>query len=170
MERFACSRVKDLSQFVLWVIAERGLDIHETECHLNLDKGGDVLKLTLTIIQEQEVEGEPLSSGVKKSFIVCGIAKVKESHPVIKYVFDKTNVMDVRHEKFKEWRIGKTSNQIKLGAKLFFNVRFLLLIDRHDIEDLDVPVRKVFALDELQLVTGVFQKLYKVCKQFFSFH
>ena len=46
MERFACSRVKDLSQFVLWVIAERGLDIHETECHLNLDKGGDVLKLT----------------------------------------------------------------------------------------------------------------------------
>ena len=59
----------------------------------------------------------------------------------------------------KEWCIGKTPNQIKLGAKLFFKVRFLPLIDRRDIEDLDVPVRKVFALDELQLVTGVFQKL-----------
>ena len=112
MERFACSRVKDLSQFVLWVIAERGLDIHETECHLNLDKGGDVLKLTLTIIQEQEVEGEPLSSGVKKSFIVCGIAKVEESHPVIKYVFDKTNVKDVRHVGTHDFKVDNASSGI----------------------------------------------------------
>ena len=30
-----------------------------------------------------------------------------------------------------------------------------------------MPVRKVFALDELHLVTGVFQKIYKVCKLLF---
>ena len=54
-----------------------------------------------------------------------------------------------------------------MGAKLLFNVRFLPLIDKCDIESLDMPVRKVFALDKLHLVTGVFQKMYKVCKLLF---
>ena len=71
------------------------------------------------------------------------------------------------YEKFKEWCVGKSQNQIKLGAKLFLNVIYLPLIDRRDIENLDVAVRFVFALDELHLVTGVFQKIYKSCKKIF---
>ena len=79
MERFPFTHVKDLSQFALFVIAERGLDIHKTEAVLNLDKGGDMLKLTLQILQEEEVEGEPLSSVENKEIPVCLIPKpIKE--------------------------------------------------------------------------------------------
>ena len=85
---------------------------------------------------------------------------------------DGTIVRTVRslfenYEKFKEWCIGKSPNQIKLGAKLFLNLIYLPLIDRRDVENLDVAVRFVFALDELHLVTGVFQKIYKSCKEIF---
>ena len=95
MERFPCTHVKDLSQFALFIIAERGLDIHKTEAVLNLDKGGDVLKLTLQILQEEEVEGEPLSSVVNKAIPVCLIPKpIKESSFGV-YVSYKPSKCDV---------------------------------------------------------------------------
>ena len=67
IERFAFAYVKDLSTFLVFIIAQRNLEIHETEAHLGLDKGGKTLKLTLTVLQENEIEGEPLSSGVNKA-------------------------------------------------------------------------------------------------------
>ena len=60
-------RVTDLSDFTLFVTDQRKLDPQSTEALLNIDKGGEVLKTTLTLKQENEVEGEPLSTGVKKS-------------------------------------------------------------------------------------------------------
>ena len=105
MERFACTRVKDLSTFILFVIAQRGLDIHETEVHINIDKGGDLLKMTAQILQEEEVEGEPLSSGVKKALPVCTIAKINESHEVVEYMYESTNAKDVEYVDTDDFKV-----------------------------------------------------------------
>ena len=48
----------------------------------------------MTLKQEQEVEGEPLSSGVKKSFIVAAIANVNESHHIIQLMLEQINFWD----------------------------------------------------------------------------
>ena len=71
MEEKDFVHVRDLSDFTLFAIHERKVDPQTTEALLNIDKGGRVLKTTLTIKQEQEVEGEPLSTGVKKIFHRC---------------------------------------------------------------------------------------------------
>ena len=80
LEEKVLVRVTDLSEFILFVADKRKLDPQKTEALLNIDKGGRVLKTTLTLKQEKEVEGEPLSTGVKKSFIVAAIVNVNESH------------------------------------------------------------------------------------------
>ena len=79
MEEKDFVHVRDLSDFTLFVIHERKV----AEALLTIDKGGRVLKTTLTIKQEKEVEGEPLSTGIKKSFIVAAIVDVDESHEMI---------------------------------------------------------------------------------------
>ena len=81
---YAFVHVKDLSQFLLFVIAQRALDIHETQALIGIDRGGKTLKITLTVCQDEEVEGEFKSTGVKKSFVVAVIALVKESSEVIR--------------------------------------------------------------------------------------
>ena len=42
--------------------------------------------MTLTVLQENEVEGEPLSSGVNKSMVVAEFALAQESHETIMYM------------------------------------------------------------------------------------
>ena len=74
--------VTDLRYFIWFVAREQKLDPQQTEALLNIDKGGRVLKTTLTLKQEEEVEGEPLSTSVKKSFIVAAIVDVNESHKI----------------------------------------------------------------------------------------
>ena len=59
IHRFAFTHVKDLSIFLFFLIGQRQLEPHETEAHLGLDKGGKLLILTLTALQQTEIEGEP---------------------------------------------------------------------------------------------------------------
>merc|ERR1712001_139159 len=80
IKQFAFTYVKDLSAFLFFIMAQRQLEPQETEAHLGLDKGGKLLKLTLTVLQQEEVQGEPLSSGVNKSFVVAVFADLQESH------------------------------------------------------------------------------------------
>ena len=95
--RFAFTHVKELSAFLLFIIAQRNLEIHETEAHLGLDKGRNLLKLTLTVLQETEIEGEPLSSGVDKSFVVAAFGMAQESHDTIMYMYKSVNAWDTSH-------------------------------------------------------------------------
>ena len=89
--------VKDLSQFLFFVIAKRGLNIHETQALLGIDKGGKTLKITLTVCQEEEVEGEFKSTGVMKSFVVAIIGLINESSKVLRYMFEKINAWETEH-------------------------------------------------------------------------
>ena len=62
VKRFAFVHVKDLSIFLLFfIIAQRQLELHETEDHLGLDKGRKLLILTLTALQQTEIDGQPFS-------------------------------------------------------------------------------------------------------------
>ena len=53
--------------------------------------------MTLTVLQENEVEGEPLSSGVNKSFVVAVFALAQESHETISYMYKAINAWDTSH-------------------------------------------------------------------------
>ena len=64
MEKKDLLHVKDLSDFLQFVIEERNLVYQDTESLMNIDKGGSSLKFTLTLGQLEEIVGEPLSTGV----------------------------------------------------------------------------------------------------------
>ena len=119
MQQFAFTYVKDLSTFLLFVIAQRQLEIHETEAHLGLDKGGKLLKLTLTALQEKEIEGEPLSSGVKKSFVVAVFALVQESHTSIMYMYKAVNAWDTSHIQTNDLKVDNIMCGIQSHACSF---------------------------------------------------
>ena len=102
----AFAYVKDLSQFLLFVIAVRRLDIQETQALIGIDKGGKTLKITLTVCQEEEVEGEFKSTGVMKSFVVAAIALVKETSEVIRYMFEKINAWETDHLLTNDFRVA----------------------------------------------------------------
>ena len=218
IERFAFAYVKDLSTFLVFIIAQRNLEIHETEAHLGLDKGGKTLKLTLTVLQENEIEGEPLSSGVNKAFIVAVFGLAQESHSTILYMYKAVNAWDTSHiqtndlkvdnivcgiqshacaypcylceahkdnllekgktrtirdlfndyEDYAKWCLGKSKTRIqKDGGPMFHSVTKCPILARGDDDDLDIPVRKRVAIDQLHVMTGSFQKLHKCCKNHF---
>jgi hypothetical protein len=147
MERFPCTNVKDLSQFALFIIAERGLDIHKTEAVLNLDKGGDVLKLTLQILQEEEVEGEPLSSGVNKAIPVCCIPKpIKESSLVLGFMYRKINAKDVKHKNADDFKVDTMMCGIQPHGSSY--PCYLCKAHGRDFETTFYPTRTVRSLFE----------------------
>ena len=60
MEKKDLLYVKDLSDFIQFVIEERNLVLQETESLMNIDKGGSSLKFTLTLGQLEEIVGNLL--------------------------------------------------------------------------------------------------------------
>ena len=60
-------------------------------------KGRKTLKLTLIVLQEEEVEGEPLSSGVNKFIPVAVFALAPESHETIRHMYESVNAWETSH-------------------------------------------------------------------------
>ena len=217
IQQFAFTYVKDLSTFLFFIIAQGQLEPHEKEAHLGVDKGGKLLKLTLTVLQENEVEGKPLSSGVNKFIPVAVFGLAQESHESIMYMYKADNAWDTSHvqtndlkvdnimcgmqahtysfpcnmckahkdnllekgktrtirdlfidyEGYKSWCIGKSKKQKEEGAKMFHCVTKCPILARGDEDNLDIPVRKQVAIDQLHILTGTLQKLYQSCQKHF---
>ena len=88
--------VKDLSEFLHFVIGQRKLDYHDTEVLIQIDKGGTTLKFTMVLRQKNEVEGEPLSSGVNKAFLVAILVDADESNYALHLIMEKINIWDCK--------------------------------------------------------------------------
>ena len=72
------------------------------------------------------------------------------------------------YEVYQKWCLGKSKAQIKReGGKMFHSVTKCPILARGDDDDLDIPVRKRVAIDQLHVMTGIFQKLHKCCKNHF---
>ena len=85
-----CIHVKDLSQFTLKVFGIRKLNYSDTTCKLSIDKGGNLLKFSLSIIDEAEdpERVEHKSTGVCKIFVVACVVGVDESHHNFQVILD----------------------------------------------------------------------------------
>ena len=77
------------------------------------------MKLTLTILQEIEVAGEPLSSGVKKSFVVAAFALIEESHTSILYMYKAVNAWDTSHIQTNDLKVDNIMCGIQSHACSF---------------------------------------------------
>ena len=55
----------------------------------------------------------------------------------------------------------------KEGGPMFHSVTKCPILARGDEEDLDIPVRKKVAIDQLYVMTGTFQKLHQCCQKIF---
>ena len=119
IKQFAFTHVKDLSTFLFFIMAQRRLEPQDTEAHLGLDKGGKLLKLTLTVLQQEEVQGEPLSSGVNKSFVVAVFADLQESHKSIMYMYKAVNAWETSHIQTNDLKVDNIMCGIQSHACSF---------------------------------------------------
>ena len=89
--------VKDLSDFVLKVYSIRKLDFGSTKVKLGIDKGGGLLKVSISIIDDLEDPKEVLHkcTGVNKIFVVACVAEVEESHHNFKVILDAIGAYNV---------------------------------------------------------------------------
>ena len=71
------------------------------------------------------------------------------------------------YEGYKSWCIGKSEKQKEEGAKMFHCVTKCPILARGDEDNLDIPVRKQVAIDQLHILTGTLQKLYQSCQKHF---
>ena len=75
--------------------------------------------MTLTVLQENEVEGEPLSSGVSKSMVVAVFALAQESHETIMYMYKAINAWDTSHIQTNDLKVDNIVCGIQSHACMF---------------------------------------------------
>ena len=109
MEKKVLVHVKELSDFLHFIIEQRNLVYSETEALINIDKGGNLLKFTLTLSQLEEIVGEPLTTGVNKPFIVAMLVDGTEANSTLEMIMDKMNIWDCA---------CKYCNDLKVSANL----------------------------------------------------
>ena len=92
-----CVHVKNLSQFTLKVFGERKLNYSNTTCKLSIDKGGNLLKFSLSIIDDSEDSEsvEHKSTGVCKIFVIACVVGVDESHHNFQVILDLIQAYEV---------------------------------------------------------------------------
>ena len=81
--------VNDFSDFTLKVFGERKLNFGNTTCKLGIDKGGGLLKFSLSIIDDlEDPDVKHKSTGVRKIFVVAVVVGVEESHHNFQVILD----------------------------------------------------------------------------------
>ena len=88
MEKKKMVYVKNLTEFIMFVIGERKVDPHETESLIEIDGGGSSVKFTLIIRQKKERAGQHLSSGVRRALVVCAMFDGNEANPTLAIMID----------------------------------------------------------------------------------
>ena len=92
MEKKKMVYVKNLTEFIMFVIGERKVDPAETESLIEIDGGGSSVKFTLIIKQKKERKGKHLSSGVRRALVVCAMFDGDESNATLSIMIDEIDL------------------------------------------------------------------------------
>ena len=109
MEKKKMVYVKNLTEFIMFVIGERKVDPAETESLIEIDGGGSSVKFTLIIKQKKERKGKHLSSGVRRALVVCAMFDGDESNATLSIMID---IIDLHKCKCK------FCNDLKVSVRL----------------------------------------------------
>ena len=103
--------VKNTSEFIRYIIDDRGLDIHDALVRISLDAGQNFLKVIINIFDPNKKHSTSSvydDSGVKRCFILAIVENVSEDNGNLQKVLDPLKLGEVDYSPAFDMKCGNS--------------------------------------------------------------